>query len=237
MYLAVTEEGQPRLSPAPPGPRSRSGSGLGSWGPQPSELPARPRICRKKEKSGLRLTQLMVGVNPPPPPTDKNVTRSGPCVSKSFHREGIGATGGKRAFITVTNYTAKSRHLHRSKGSADFCLRWAATSSGWSRGKAACVRGWGLWGLCLCEAARAIGARPLSPCVPPRLTRQEILYKPIKRARIGTDLGERGGSSFPGNETKKMLTGGTMGQLYPAVIPSSEFTSAWGREKTKENNS
>lgn len=39
MYLAVTEEGYPELSPAPPGPPSRSSSGLGSWGPQPSELP------------------------------------------------------------------------------------------------------------------------------------------------------------------------------------------------------
>lgn len=42
-----------------------------------------------------------------------------------------------------------------------------------------------------------------SPCAPPRLTQQEILYKPIRRARRGTDLWERGGSSFPENEISK----------------------------------
>lgn len=42
---------------------------------------------------------------------DKNVTGSGPRVSRSFHREGIGATGCKRAFITIINYTSKKSPL------------------------------------------------------------------------------------------------------------------------------
>lgn len=121
----------------------------------------------------------MGGANPPSPPPPRTLLGPDLASLKSFHREAIGAMGCKCAFITIINYTAKSRHLHKSKGSADFCLHRAATPSGSLR-----------------------KARPLSPCIPPPLTQQEILYKPIKRARIGTDLWERGGSAFPANERK-----------------------------------
>lgn len=53
------------------------------------------------------------------------------------------------------------------------------------------------------KRGQVIGTSRPSPCTPPRLTQQEILYKPIRRAKRGTDLWERGGSSFPENEISK----------------------------------